>query len=107
LFDDVDGAIAAWMARCISCRLAFTLQYVFGSGIPIGPSIHVHTGAAGARARLGKCLIRMAEESPAGMPVWPLQGKRDRGNDRVSLGCGNCRSLREGFKQIDFREPIR
>jgi len=49
------------------------------------------------------CLIRMAEESPAGVPVWPLQG--------TETGCmvGNhsapvvAEALAKGFKGIDAK----
>lgn len=48
------------------------------------------------------CLIRMSEESPAGMPVWPLQGIETgtmTGYHSVSV---IAEALAKGFRSIDY-----
>ena len=49
------------------------------------------------------CLIRMAEESPAGMPVWPLQGKETGTMTGYHSACVIAEAGVKGFKGIDFR----
>ena len=50
---------------------------------------------------LVNCLIRMAEESPRGVPVWPLQGSETGWHGWLSLCTGRSRSDCEGFPGID------
>jgi len=48
------------------------------------------------------CLIRMAEESPAGMPVWPLQGKETGEMTGYHSAAVIAEACVKGFKQINF-----
>jgi len=51
---------------------------------------------------LVNCLIRMAEESPAGMPVWPLQGKETGTMTGYHSACVIAEAYVKGFRGIDF-----
>jgi predicted alpha-1,2-mannosidase len=51
---------------------------------------------------LVNCLIRMAEESPAGMPVWPLQGKETACMTGYHSAAVIAEACTKGFKGIDF-----
>src|SRR5208283_2605356 len=48
------------------------------------------------------CLIRMAQESPAGMPVWPLQGKETGCMTGYHSAAVIAEALEKGFQGIDF-----
>ena len=48
------------------------------------------------------CLIRMAQESPAGMPVWPLQGKETGCMTGYHSAPVIAEALAKGFQGIDF-----
>ncbi|MGA2302513.1 MAG: GH92 family glycosyl hydrolase [Candidatus Acidiferrum sp.] len=48
------------------------------------------------------CLIRMAQESPAGMPVWPLQGKETGCMTGYHSAAVIAEALAKGFQGIDF-----
>jgi predicted alpha-1,2-mannosidase len=48
------------------------------------------------------CLIRMAEESPEGMPVWPLQGKETGCMTGYHSAAVIAEACTKGFTGIDF-----
>ncbi len=48
------------------------------------------------------CLIRMAQESPAGMPVWPLQGRETGCMTGYHSAPVIAEALAKGFQGIDF-----
>ena len=50
------------------------------------------------------CLIRMAQESPAGMPVWPLQGKETGCMTGYHSSAVIAEALAKGFPDIDFKK---
>ena len=56
------------------------------------------------------CLIRMAQESPEGVPVWPLQGKETGTMTGYHSSSVYAEALVKGFKGIDFNQlysPLR
>jgi predicted alpha-1,2-mannosidase len=50
------------------------------------------------------CLIRMAQESPAGMPIWPLQGKETFCMTGYHSSSVIAEASAKGFKGIDFSQ---
>jgi len=50
------------------------------------------------------CLIRMAQESPAGMPVWPLQGKETGCMTGYHSSAVIAEALAKDFQGIDFNK---
>jgi predicted alpha-1,2-mannosidase len=50
------------------------------------------------------CLIRMAEESPDGVPVWPLQGKETGCMTGYHSSSVYAEAAVKGFQGIDFRK---
>ncbi|HWC15453.1 MAG TPA: GH92 family glycosyl hydrolase [Terriglobales bacterium] len=50
------------------------------------------------------CLIRMASESPAGMPVWPLQGKETGCMTGYHSAAVIAEACAKGFKGINYAE---
>ena len=57
---------------------------------------------AGRVPDLVNCLIRMSEESPAGMPVWPLQGVETGTMTGYHSASVIAEAAVKGFKGIDF-----
>ncbi|MGA7769254.1 MAG: GH92 family glycosyl hydrolase [Candidatus Sulfotelmatobacter sp.] len=56
------------------------------------------------------CLIRMAQESPAGVPIWPLQAKETFCMTGYHASSVLAEAQVKGFKGIDFRQaypPLR
>lgn len=53
------------------------------------------------------CLIRMAEESPAGMPVWPLQGRETGEMNGYHSASVIAEACVKGFQDIDFVKAYR
>ncbi len=56
------------------------------------------------------CLIRMAQESPEGVPVWPLQGKETGTMTGYHSSSVYAEALVKGFKGINFNQlysPLR
>jgi predicted alpha-1,2-mannosidase len=51
---------------------------------------------------LVNCLVRMAEESPAGMPVWPLQGEETGCMNGYHSAVVIAEACAKGFEHIDF-----
>ena len=49
------------------------------------------------------CLIRMAQESPAGVPIWPLQGRETFCMTGYHSSSVYAEAYVKGFKGIDFR----
>ena len=53
------------------------------------------------------CLIRMAAESPAGMPVWPLQAKETGTMTGYHSASVIAEAYRKGFQGIDWKAAYR
>jgi len=50
------------------------------------------------------CLIRMAQESPAGVPIWPLQGKETFCMTGYHSSSVYAEAFVKGFKGLDFAQ---
>ena len=89
LFDDVDGRYRG-MDGEIHLLPKESHNYSTFSLWDTYRAVHpMYTLMLGERVPdLVNCLIRMAEESPAGVPVWPLQGRENR--DAWSAITGSC-----------------
>ena len=76
LFDDVDGQYRGMDGK-VHQLPAGLHNYSTFSLWDTYPATHpFYTIALGERVPdFVNCLIRMAQESPEGMPVWPLQGR--------------------------------
>lgn len=53
------------------------------------------------------CLVRMAAESPAGMPVWPLQAKETGTMTGYHSASVIAEAYRKGFQGIDWKAAYR
>ena len=76
LFDDVDGQYRGMDGKVHSLPSGLHNYSTFSLWDTYRATHPLYTLIQGHRVPdFVNCLIRMAEESPAGMPVWPLQGK--------------------------------
>jgi len=103
LFDDVDGQYRGMDGRVHQLPAGshnystFSLWDTYRAEHPLLTLI-----AAERVPDMVNCLIRMSEESPAGMPVWPLQGVETgtmTGYHSVSV---IAEALAKGFQGIDY-----
>jgi predicted alpha-1,2-mannosidase len=76
LFDDVDGQYRGMDGEVHRCPSGFHNYSTFSLWDTYRAAHPLYTLFQPQRVPdFVNCLIRMANESPAGMPVWPLQGK--------------------------------
>jgi predicted alpha-1,2-mannosidase len=76
LFDDVDGQYRGMDGKIHSLPSGFHNYSTFSLWDTYRAAHPLYTLAQSHRVPdFVNCLIRMAEESPEGMPVWPLQGQ--------------------------------
>ena len=76
LYDDVDGQYRGMDGKVHSLPAGFHNYSTFSMWDTYRATHPLYTLIQGHRVPdFVNCLIRMAEESPAGMPVWPLQAK--------------------------------
>jgi predicted alpha-1,2-mannosidase len=76
LFDDVDGQYRGMDGEVHRCAPGFHNYSTFSLWDTYRAEHPLYTLFQGHRVSdFVNCLIRMANESPEGMPVWPLQGK--------------------------------
>ncbi len=103
LFDDVDGQYRGMddkvhqLAPGLHNYSTFSLWDTYRATHP------VYTLALRDRVPdMVNCLIRMAEESPAGMPVWPLQGKETGTMTGYHSAAVIAEACVKDFRGIDF-----
>ncbi len=103
LFDDVDGQYRGMdgevhrLAHGLHNYSTFSLWDTYRAAHPL------FTIALKERVPdFVNCLIRMAQESPAGMPVWPLQGKETGCMTGYHSAAVIAEALEKGFQGIDF-----
>jgi predicted alpha-1,2-mannosidase len=108
LFDDVDGQYMGMDGK--SHQLArdgngfarnyttFSLWDTFRAEHPLMTLIH-----AGRVPDMVNSLIAMAEQSPAGMPVWPLQGKETGTMTGYHSASVMAEACAKGFTGIDWK----
>jgi predicted alpha-1,2-mannosidase len=53
------------------------------------------------------CIINMAEQSPAGMPVWPLQGKETGTMTGYHSACVIAEACVKGFEGVDWNRAYK
>jgi predicted alpha-1,2-mannosidase len=76
LFDDIDGRYRGMDGKIHTLPLGLHNYSTFSLWDTYRAVHPMYTLIMGERVPdLVNCLIRMAEESPAGVPVWPLQGR--------------------------------
>ena len=103
LFDDVDGQYRGMDGKVHQLAggehnySTFSLWDTYRATHPL------YTLAQGKRVPdLVNCLIRMADESPAGMPVWPLHAKETACMTGYHSVVVIAEAYAKGFKGIDF-----
>jgi predicted alpha-1,2-mannosidase len=103
LFDDVDGKYRGMDGQVHQLPAGshnystFSLWDTYRAGHPLFTLTE-----AGRVPDLVNCLIRMSEESPAGMPVWPLQGVETGTMTGYHSASVIAEAAVKGFKGIDF-----
>ena len=110
LFDDVDGQYRGMdleVHQLPAGRGTTTARS--RSGTPTARCIRCTRSCRPERVPdLVNCLIRMADESPAGVPVWPLQGRETGCMTGYHSAPVIAEALVKGFQGIDCRaRPIR
>ncbi len=104
LFDDVDGKYRGMDGK-VHTLPAGTHNYSTFSLWDTYRALHpVYTLILGDRVPdLVNCLIRMAEESPAGVPVWPLQGEETGCMVGYHSSSVVAEAIAKGFPGIDAK----
>lgn len=103
LFDDVDGRYHGMdgkvhqLAKGQRNYTTFSLWDTYRAEHPLFTLIH-----ADRVPDMVNSLIRMAEESPAGMPVWPLQGKETGCMTGYHSAAVIAEACMKGFTGIDY-----
>ena len=103
LFDDVDGQYRGMDEKVHKLPAGehnystFSLWDTYRATHPLFTLMHQDKVAD-----FVNCLIRMSEESPAGMPVWPLQGEETGCMTGYHSAVVIAEALAKGFKGIDF-----
>jgi predicted alpha-1,2-mannosidase len=103
LFDDVDGQYMGMdgkvhqLAKGQRNYTTFSLWDTYRAEHPLFTLIH-----ADRVPDMVNSLIRMAEQSPAGMPVWPLQGKETGTMTGYHSSAVIAEACVKGFKGIDY-----
>jgi predicted alpha-1,2-mannosidase len=104
LFDDVDGQYMGMdgkvhqLAQGERNYTTFSLWDTYRAEHPLFTLIH-----ADRVPDMVNSLIRMAEQSPAGMPVWPLQGKETGTMTGYHSAAVIGEACAKGFKGIDYQ----
>ena len=103
LFDDVDGQYMGMdgkphrLAKGEHNYTTFSLWDTFRAENPLFTLVHPDRVPD-----MMNSLIRMAEQSPAGMPVWPLQGKETGTMTGYHSAAVIGEACTKGFKGIDY-----
>ncbi|WP_263350605.1 GH92 family glycosyl hydrolase [Acidicapsa acidisoli] len=103
LFDDVDGQYMGMDGKIHQLDkgqrnyTTFSLWDIFRAENPLFTLIH-----ADRVPDMVNSLICMAEQSPAGMPVWPLQGKETGTMTGYHSAAVIAEACAKGFKGIDY-----
>jgi len=103
LFDDVDGRYRGMdgnihqLAKGQRNYTTFSLWDTYRGEHPLMTLIH-----AGRVPDMVNSLIRMAQQSPAGMPVWPLQGKETGCMTGYHSAAVIAEACAKGFTGIDY-----
>lgn len=103
LFDDVDGQYMGMdgkvhqLPRGEHNYTTFSLWDTYRAEHPLFTLVH-----ADLVPDMVNSLIRMAEQSPAGMPVWPLQGKETGTMTGYHSAAVIAEACAKGFKGIDY-----
>jgi len=103
LFDDVDGRYLGMDGQVHQLDkgqrnyTTFSLWDTFRAEHPLMTLIH-----ADRVPDMVNSLIHMAQQSPAGMPVWPLQGKETGCMTGYHSAAVIAEACMKGFKGIDF-----
>ena len=103
LFDDVDGQYMGMdgkvhqLAKGERNYTTFSLWDTYRAEQPLFTLIH-----ADRIPDMVNSLIRMAEQSPAGMPVWPLQGKETGTMTGYHSAAVIAEACAKGFTGIDY-----
>ena len=103
LFDDVDGRYRGMdgeihrLAHGQRNYTTFSLWDTYRAEHPLFTLVH-----ADRVPDMVNSLIRMAQESPAGMPVWPLQGKETGTMTGYHSAAVIAEACAKGFTGIDF-----
>ena len=104
LFDDVDGQYMGMDGKVHHLEkgqrnyTAFSLWDTFRANHPLMTLIQPERVPD-----MMNCLIRMAEQSPAGMPVWPLQGKETGTMTGYHSAAVIAEACTKGFTGIDYK----
>jgi len=105
LFDDVDGRYRGmdgrihYLAKGQRNYTTFSLWDTYRAEHPLFTLIHADRGPD-----MVNSLIRMAQQSSAGIPVWPLQGKETGCMTGYHSAAVIAEALMKGFTGIDYRE---
>ena len=103
LFDDVDGQYRGMDGKVHQLPAGFHNYSTFSLWDTYRATHPFYTIALGERVPdFVNCLIRMAEESPEGMPVWPLQGRETGCMTGYHSSSVIAEAYVKGFKGIDF-----
>jgi len=104
LFDDVDGRYMGMDGKVHSLAngernyTTFSLWDTFRAEQPLATLIH-----ADRVPDMVNSLIRMAEQSPAGMPVWPLQGTETGTMTGYHSASVMAEACAKGFTGVDWK----
>jgi predicted alpha-1,2-mannosidase len=104
LFDDVDGqymgmdGVVHHLEKGQRNYTTFSLWDTYRANHPLMTLIH-----ADRVPDMMNSLIRMAEKSPAGMPVWPLQGKETGTMTGYHSAAVVAEACTKGFTGIDYK----
>jgi len=104
LFDDVDGKYMGMdgavhqLAKGQRNYTTFSLWDTYRANHPLTTLIH-----SDRVPDMINSLIRMAEQSPAGMPVWPLQGKETGTMTGYHSAAVIAEACTKGFTSIDYK----
>ncbi len=104
LFDDVDGqymgmdGVVHHLEKGHRNYTTFSLWDTYRANHPLMTLIH-----ADRVPDMMNSLIRMAEQSPAGMPVWPLQGKETGTMTGYHSAAVIAEACTKGFTGIDYK----
>ncbi len=103
LFDDVDGQYRGMDGKIHQLRSGEHNYSTFSLWDTYRATHPLYTLAQGKRVPdLVNCLIRMADESPAGMPVWPLHAKETACMTGYHSVVVIAEAYAKGFKGIDI-----
>ncbi len=105
LFDDVDGQYRGMDGKVHRLPTGLHNYSTFSLWDTYRAAHPFYTIALAERVPdFVNCLIRMAQESPAGMPIWPLQGKETFCMTGYHSSSVIAEASAKGFKGIDFSQ---